>query len=39
MENEEKPPVFSTWNQLYLFVLLHLAILIALFYMITKYFA
>ena len=39
MENDEKPPVFGTWNQLYLFVLSHLAILIALFYMITKYFA
>ena len=39
MSKDEKPPVLGTWNKLYWFVLAHLAILIALFYFITKYFA
>jgi len=34
----EKPPILSSWNRLYLIVLLNLALLIALFYLFTKAF-
>ena len=34
----EKPPVFSSWKQLYAAVLLNLAILILLFYLFTEAF-
>jgi hypothetical protein len=36
---EEKPPVLSTWNQLYLIVFINTVILILLFYLITKMFS
>lgn len=36
-QNEEgKPPIFKTWNQLYIFVLIFHAFIITLFYIITK---
>jgi hypothetical protein len=47
MENErienkeidrEKPPILSSWKQLYTVVLLNLALLIVLFYLFTKAF-
>jgi hypothetical protein len=34
----DKPPFFSSWNRLYAFVLLNLAVLIILFYLFTKAF-
>lgn len=34
----DKLPIFSTWNRLYAFVLLNLAVLIILFYLFTKAF-
>jgi hypothetical protein len=36
---EEKPPVLSTWNQLYLIVFINTVILILLFYLFTKMFS
>lgn len=36
--DEEKPPILSSWNQLYTIVLLNLALLIVLFYLFTKAF-
>ena len=33
---EENPPIFGTWNQLYAFVLIFHAIIITIFYIITK---
>ena len=36
---EEKPPVLSTWNQLYLIVFVNTVILILLFYLFTKMFS
>jgi hypothetical protein len=50
MENEEKgsvaeslkedqPPIFGTWNKLYVFVLIFHALLILLFYLFTKAFS
>lgn len=38
MEKEEKAPLFVSWNRFYLFVILHLAGLIVLFYLFTKAF-
>ncbi len=47
MENEQieiketdhgKPPILSSWKQLYTLVLLNLALLIVLFYLFTKAF-
>ncbi len=35
---EEPPPVFSSWNRLYLLVLVNLFILIGLFYAFTRTF-
>ena len=35
----EKPPIGRTWNRLYAFVLIALAIEVALFYAFTKAFA
>ncbi len=35
-EEDERPPVFRTWNQLYAFVLILHAIIIALFYLFTR---
>ncbi len=37
-QDEEKPPVFSSWNKLYALVLLNLALLITVFYLFTKAF-
>lgn len=34
----DKPPLFSSWNRLYAFVLLNLAVLILLFYFFTEAF-
>ena len=36
--DEEKPPILSSWNRLYMVILLNLALLIALFYLFTKAF-
>jgi hypothetical protein len=33
--HEDRPPVFKTWNQLYVFVLVLHAIIITLFYLFT----
>lgn len=33
---EDQPPIFKTWTQLYTFVLIVHAIIIALFYFFTK---
>jgi len=35
---EEKPPVLSSWNQIYSVVIINLIVLILLFYFITNYF-
>ena len=35
---QEKPPLLSSWKQLYALVLLNLAVLIVLFYLFTKAF-
>ncbi len=37
-EEPEGPPLFSSWGRLYAVVLLHLAVLIGLFYLFTKAF-
>jgi len=36
---EEKPPVLSSWKQLYTIVLLNLVVLIILFYVFTRMFS
>jgi hypothetical protein len=36
--DEEKPPVFGTWNNVYTLVFLNLVILIIFFYIFTKVF-
>lgn len=36
---EEKPPILSSWNQLYLIVFINTVILILLFYLFTKMFS
>ncbi len=36
---DEPPPILGTWPRVYLFVLMYLAALIALFYGFTVYFA
>jgi hypothetical protein len=36
--SEERPPIFGTWRKLYLAVLLHLALLIVLFYFFSEAF-
>ncbi len=35
-EEDERPPVFRTWNQVYAFVLILHAVIIALFYLFTR---
>ena len=37
-QGRNKPPLFSSWNRLYAFVLLNLVVLIILFYLITEAF-
>lgn len=37
--NEDKPPIFKTWNQMYAFVLALHVVIIGLFYWFTKAFA
>jgi hypothetical protein len=37
-EDQEKPPLFSSWKRLYALVLLNLVVLIVLFYLFTKAF-
>jgi len=37
-KDQEKPPVFRSWNRWYAVVLLNLAVLIILFYLLTKAF-
>lgn len=34
----DRPPIFKTWNQVYLAVLLFNAVVVALFYLITRLF-
>jgi hypothetical protein len=36
---DEPPPVLGTWPRVYAFVVVYLAVLIALFYVFTKHFA
>jgi len=36
IKEEDAPPVFKNWNQLYAFVLILHAIIITLFYLFTK---
>ncbi len=36
--NSDKPPLFKTWNRLYAFIISQWALLVLLFYLITKYF-
>ncbi|NRB63228.1 MAG: hypothetical protein HRU40_09430 [Saprospiraceae bacterium] len=33
---EDRPPIFKTWNQMYLFVLVLHALIISLFYLFTQ---
>ena len=33
---DDPPPIFKTWNQMYLFVLICHALIITLFYLFTK---
>lgn len=35
---EEKPPILKSWKNLYLLVLLNLAVTVLVFYLITLYF-
>lgn len=35
--SDEKPPVLKTWKNMYLLVLLNLAVTVLLFYLITLY--
>ncbi len=37
-KDQEKPPIFSSWNRWYAIVLLNLVVLIVLFYLFTKTF-
>ena len=37
-DDEEPPPILGSWKRLYALVLLNLALLIALFYLFTKWF-
>ncbi|UCE41470.1 MAG: hypothetical protein JSV17_00310 [Candidatus Aminicenantes bacterium] len=37
-KDQEKPPIFSSWNWWYVAILLNLAVLILLFYLFTKAF-
>ncbi|MBL7815121.1 MAG: hypothetical protein JNL70_08925 [Saprospiraceae bacterium] len=36
---DEKPPIFKTWRQMYIFVLVFHALVIAAFYVFTKMFS
>lgn len=36
---EEKPPILSSWKQVYSVVFLNLVVLIVLFYLFTEYFS
>lgn len=36
---DDKPPIFRTWNQMYAFVLLLHAVIIFLFYLFTQYYS
>lgn len=38
-DDEERPPILSSWRQLYLLVFLNLVVLIILFYAFTKLFS
>jgi hypothetical protein len=38
VDDQEKPPILSSWNRLYTLVLLNLALLILIFYLFTKAF-
>jgi hypothetical protein len=38
-DQEEKPPIFGSWNKIYAIVLGNLVLLIILFYLFTKYFS
>ena len=38
-EENDKIPLFSSWNHWYRFIIIFLAILIVLFYLFTKHFA
>lgn len=39
IEADDKPPVFKTWNQTYIFVLILHAVIIACFYFLTHAYA
>ena len=38
LTEDEKPPIFGSWNRLYTFVLITFAVLVFLFYLFTKAF-
>jgi len=38
MIEDEKPPVLSSWKQVYIFVLIYLAAVIFLFWLFTKHY-
>jgi hypothetical protein len=37
-DEEDKPPIFKSWKGLYIFVIAHLLLLVAVFYILTKAF-
>ena len=39
LPDEERPPIFRSWNEMYIFVLVLHAIIISLFYFITQTFS
>lgn len=39
LEDDSKPPIFKSWNQLYWFVLILHAVLIFIFYLFTEYYS
>jgi hypothetical protein len=38
-DDPEDPPIFRTWKQFYLFVVMWLLVLIIVFYLFTQYFS
>lgn len=36
---EDRPPILGTWKKLYFLLMVHLVVLIALFYWFTRYFS
>lgn len=38
-EKEDKPPIFSSWQQMYIFVLISHTVILLLFYLFSKAFS